>query len=266
MSGRQKSGARSLPHSVSRLFFIVCLLLFPFISISNSEDNPAEPPIESIPDISASGTGKPLQAKEMTQALNRLKDMQKDIDVISADVYQRKKTPLLKNEVETKGQITMKRPNLIYWDITKPERRITIIDGKNMWVYQPDLKEARRYILSEQFAARQTMIFFSSAMSMSTKEMEKNFNIAVYSPGGNLILEMKPKSGIVAKYLTAIHIWYKEGEAVPYKFEVIGKRGDTTVTEFTDVALNPSVKENFFHFDAPADVTVVTIGSEGPGY
>lgn len=259
MSGSQKPGVRSLPHSVSRLFFIVCLLLFPFISISNSEDNPAEPPIESI-------GGKPLQAKEMTQALNRLKDMQKDIDVISADVYQRKKTPLLKNEVETKGQITMKRPNLIYWDITKPERRITIIDGKNMWVYQPDLKEARRYILSEQFAARQTMIFFSSAMSMSTKEMEKNFNIAVYSPGGNLILEMKPKSGIVAKYLTAIHIWYKEGEAVPYKFEVIGKRGDTTVTEFTDVALNPSVKENFFHFDAPADVTVVTIGSEGPGY
>ncbi|HKZ46897.1 MAG TPA: outer membrane lipoprotein carrier protein LolA, partial [Thermodesulfobacteriota bacterium] len=148
------------------LFTVYCLLLFPFISISNSEDNPAE------------SFGKPLHAKEMAEAVNRLKDIQKDIDVISAVVYQKKKNPLLKKEVETKGTITMKRPNLIYWDITKPERHITIIDGKNMWVYQPDLKEARRYILSEQFAARQTMNFFSSAMNMSIKEMEKNFDIA----------------------------------------------------------------------------------------
>ncbi len=236
------------------LFTVYCLLLFPSISISNSEDNLAE------------SFGKPLQAKEMAEALNRLKDIQKDIDVISAAVYQRKKIPLLKKEVETKGTITMKRPNLLYWDITKPERHITIIDGKNMWVYQPDLKEARRYILSEQFAVKQTMNFFSSAMNMSIKEMEKNFDIAAYNPGGNLILEMKPKSGMVARYLTAIHIWYKEGEGVPHKFEVIGKKGDTAVTEFTDVALNPSIKENLFHFDAPADVNVITIGNEGSGY
>lgn len=233
------------------LFTICSLLLFPVTSISSSEDNLAE------------SFGKPLHAKEMAEAVNRLKDIQKDIDVISATIYQRKKNLLLKKDVETKGTITMKKPNLLYWDITKPARRIRIIDGKNMWVYQPDLKEARRYILSEQFALMQTMNFLSSAMNMSIKEMEKNFDIAVYNHDGNLIFEMKPKSSIVALYLTAIHIWYKEGEGVPHKFEVIGKNGDTAITEFTDVALNPSIKENLFHFDAPADVNVVTIGNEG---
>lgn len=233
------------------LFTICSLLLFPVTSISSSEDNLAE------------SLGKPLHAKEMAEAVNRLKDIQKDIDVISATIYQRKKNLLLKKDVETKGTITMKKPNLLYWDITKPDRRIRIIDGKNMWVYQPDLKEARRYILSEQFALMQTMNFLSSTMNMSIKEMEKNFDIAVYNHDGNLIFEMKPKSSIVALYLTAIHIWYKEGEGVPHKFEVIGKNGDTAVTEFTDVALNPSIKENLFHFDAPADVNVVTIGNEG---
>lgn len=233
------------------LFTICSLLLFPVTSISSSEDNLAE------------SLGKPLHAKEMAEAVNRLKDIQKDIDVISATIYQRRKNPQLKKDIETKGTITMKKPNLLYWDITKPARRIRIIDGKNMWVYQPDLKEARRYILSEQFALMQTMNFLSSTMNMSIKEMEKNFDIAVYNHDGNLIFEMKPKSSIVALYLTAIHIWYKEGEGVPHKFEVIGKNGDTAITEFTDVALNPSIKENLFHFDAPADVNVVTIGNEG---
>ncbi|MBI5047536.1 MAG: outer membrane lipoprotein carrier protein LolA [Deltaproteobacteria bacterium] len=236
------------------LLSIVCLFLFPSISISNSEDNPAE------------SFGKPLEFKEMAEAIKRIQDVQKNIDIISASVHQKKRNPILKNEIETKGAITMKRPNLLYWDITEPERHVTIVDGKNMWVYQPDLKEARKYTLSEQFMARQAMNFFSSAMNMSTKEMEKNFDIAVYNPDGNLILEMKPKSSMVAKYLVAIHIWYKEGEAVPYKFEVIGKKGDTTITEFIDVVLNPSIKENLFHFDAPAGVNVTIIGNEGPSY
>jgi outer membrane lipoprotein carrier protein len=233
------------------LFTICSLILFPATSISSSEANLPE------------SLGKPLHAKEMAEAVNRIKDIQKDIDVISATIYQRRKSPQLKKDDEKKGTITMKKPNLLYWEITKPERQIRIIDGRYLWVYQQDLKEARRYTLSEQFALMQTMNFLSYAMNMSIKEMEKNFGIAAYNLDSNLIFELKPKSSIVAIYLSAIHIWYKEGEGVPHKFEVIAKNGDVAITEFADVALNPSIKENLFHFDAPPDVNVVTIGNEG---
>lgn len=235
-------------------YFLLFTICFPSISISNNDNNSSE------------SFGKPLELKEMTEAIKRIKDVQKNIDIVSATVYQKKKSPLIKKEIETKGTITMKKPNSLYWNITEPERHVTIIDGKVMWIYRPDLKEAKKYILSEQFMTRQTMNFFSYAMNMSIDEMGKRFDITGYNSEGSLILEMKPKSVIVARYLAAIHIWYKEKEGIPYKFEVIGKKGDATITNLTDIVLNPSIKENLFHFDAPADVTVINIGNEGIGY
>ncbi len=206
--------------------------------------------------------GKPLDNKEMAEAVNRIKDIQKGIDSISATVYQRKKTPLLKKDILTEGAVTLKKPNLLYWDVAKPERITIIADGSIMWVYHPDLKEAQKYILSEQFMARQTMEFFSSAITMSIEEAGKRFDIAAYNSDNSFVFAMKPKSGIVKKYLSAIYIWYRHDEAVPYKFEVIGRNENATITELKDVKLNPSIKENAFRFDVPKDVTITNLENE----
>ncbi|MBI3397637.1 MAG: outer membrane lipoprotein chaperone LolA [Deltaproteobacteria bacterium] len=239
-----------------RLFAAVCsLILLPSIAVwSQSGGSQGEV------------LGAPLETKAMAEAENKIKDVQKNIDAVSAVVYQRKKNQLLKNEIATEGTIILKRPNLLHWEVKKPEPLTIIVDGKIMWVYHPDVKEAQKYILSEQFIARQTMEFFSSAMAMSLEEIGKRFDIAAYNPNDSLIFEMRPKSSMAAKYLTAIYIWYKDGEGVPYKFEVIDKNGNSTVTELRDIVLNPSINASAFHFDIPKGVTITNIENEGAGY
>lgn len=210
--------------------------------------------------------GKPLDAREIAKTVNRIKDIQKGIDSISAAIYQKKKNPLLKKEILTEGTIVLKKPNLLFWDVTKPERISIIVDGKIMWVYHPDLKEAQKYVLSEQFMARQTMEFFLSALTMSFEETGKRFDIAAYNSDDSFVFAMKPKSGMVRKYLSDVYIWYKHNEGIPYKFEVIGKNENTTVTELKDIKLNPPVNENIFRFDAPEGVVITNIENEGRGY
>lgn len=209
---------------------------------------------------------KPLDSNEVTEVVKTIKSLQENIEVITAHVYQKKKTTLLKKEVETEGTITLKKPNLLYWDVTKPERLITIVDGKIMWVYNPDLKEVQRFILADQFMARQAMYFFSSAMSISVDETGKRFDITVYNPDNNFVFEMKPKSSMVARYLAVMYIWYKKGEGVPFKFEVIGKKGNITITEFKDIVVNPPIKENIFHFDVPVDVRITNLENGEQNY
>lgn len=210
--------------------------------------------------------GRPLQSQEIREVVNKIKDAQKGIDAISAVAYQRKKTPLLAKEIATEGTIILKRPNLLHWEVKRPERLTIIVDGKIMWIYHPDSQEAQKYILSEQFIARQAMEFFSSAMDMSLEEMGKRFDVAVYNPNTSFVFEMRPKSSMAAKYLTAVYIWYKNGEGVPYKFEVLGKNGNTTITELRDVVVNPSLKESLFYFDVPAEAIITNRENEGMGY
>ena len=242
-----------------RIFLYVvvylCLIVFaPTASGSNNNEGSLPKPL-----------GKPLTSEEMTEAIGKIKDSQKNIDAISASVSQTKKNPLLNKEITTEGTIVLKKPNLLHWDIARPERLTTIADGRILWIYHPDSKEAQRFVIAEQLMAKQTMEFFSSTMNMSVEEMGKKFEIAAYRPDKNLILEMKPKSSITAKYLAAIYVWYKEDKAVPYKFEVIGKKGNSTVTEFQNIVLNPSIKEDIFRFVLPSDVTI-TNADEGRGY
>lgn len=244
-------------------FYLVCcfttalavLFLFPYtVRSDNSKD------------ISVESFGKPLSAKESSDIAKKLKDTQKSINAVSATIHQKKRDSTHQTETDSKGTVTIKKPNFLYLEIEKPERRITIIEGKTMWVYQPDLKEARKYILTEQLSAMQTMSFFFSAINISFNDIEKKFDISAYNLDGKYLFEMKPKSGLISRYLTAITILYEKGEAVPSKFEIIGKKGDTAITEFSDVVINPSIKESLFNFIAPSGVNVITIGNESPSY
>lgn len=234
------------------LSFLAFLSLFCVPAFSNSNDgNPM---------------GRSLESREMIEAINKIKDFQKDIYAIRATVYQKKKNPLLKKDIATEGTIILKKPNLLHWDITSPDKLTTIIDGKMMWVYHPDLKEVQRYSISEQYMAMQAVEFLLSIINMSVEDIGKRFDVFAYKQDNNLIFEMKAKSSMVARYLSAIYIWYREGEGVPYKFEVIGKKGDIATTEFRDVELNPPIKEKTFYFDIPAGVTITNTENEGRSY
>src|SRR3989338_10012423 len=101
------------------LVVYLCLIVFaPVVSGSNNNEGSLPKPL-----------GKPLTSEEMAEAIGRLKDSQKNIDAISASVSQTKKNPLLKEEITTEGTIVLKKPNLLHWDIARPERLTTIADG-----------------------------------------------------------------------------------------------------------------------------------------
>ena len=200
---------------------------------------------------------QPLAREEAIYAIERIKELQKDINVITAEVFQRKRTGFTKNDLESGGVITLKKPNLLYWEVERPERIIVVADGKRFWIYNSELKEAQRYFISQNRAAKLTMDFFSSSIKVSLKDLEKKFKIAIYNPPDSYVLELKPRSKFTAKYLSRIRIWHRKEDGVPMRFEVIGRKSNYTITTFKNISINPKIKKGLFNFIVPEGVDII---------
>ena len=201
---------------------------------------------------------QPLSKGETLLAIEKIQGLQENIDSFKARVFQNKKTNLFREEINTVGDITVKKPNLLYWEVEKPEKAIIVVDGEKIWIYHPELKEVQRLFLSQNFTARYAMKFFSSSIKETLKRIEKKFHLVVYDDSVNYLLELKPRSKLTKKYLSLIHIWIRKKDGIPVRFETMGKKKSHTVTIFKNVTINPKIEKDLFLFKIPKGVKVLS--------
>lgn len=123
-------------------------------------------------------------------------------------------------------------------------------------MYHPLAKEAQVYELAENIIASNTINFFSSSFNASLEELEKKFFLVVYRVPENVVFELRPKSKIISKFITSIHICYDEKNGLPSEFEITGAKGDITHTRLREIAVNPELGAKSFTLVLPEDVWI----------
>lgn len=204
----------------------------------------------------SNNTSVELSSDEKKKIFERLQILQKEVHSLHASVRQTKQLAALKKRVDIEGKVSLLKPNLLRWEVSKPERSVTVVDGEMMTVYHPDLKEAQVYALSEHLIARNTMSFFTTAMGSSLLEMEKTFSVSVFRDADGIAFRLEPHSKMAQKYLSHIVIYYDEGTGLPKSFEVVTPKGDKTVTRLTDIKTNPELGPETFKLRLPKDTWV----------
>ncbi len=204
----------------------------------------------------ASNSLQEVSASERNNIIERFSSIHKDMHSIFASVRQVKQLAALKKKVVVEGTVLMAKPNMLRWNVSRPERSVTVIDGENMTVYHPDLKEAQVYALSDNLIARNAMGFFSTAMSGNLAEMEDRFKVSVFRNDGEVIFKLVPASRIVGRYIAAVIIRYDERTALPKGFEMSTPKGDKTITNLSNIKINPEVNSDTFQLKMPNDVWI----------
>lgn len=213
-------------------------------------------------DAVVSRSGVRMSRSDEDEAFKKIRALQQGVDAVSARIIQTKRNPLLAGQMHSAGAILLKRPNLLRLTLTEPEQITTVVDGSYIWIYRPKKKEAERYRLSEDYARAQAIKFLANIISFSAPDIEKRFSIAAYREPEGYLFEMTPKSGVMAKFLTRVTFLFRDGGAVPEWFEVVGRQGASTVTEFKDVVINPVMDENTFLFHPAKDVRITNLQDE----
>ncbi len=203
-----------------------------------------------------SDEGQEVSPADKQKIFEKLKELSKDTYAIIATVNQEKQLVMLKEKIYVDGTVIMKKPNMFRWEMVRPGKSITVIDGEEMTVYYPESKEAQMYSLSDNMTARNTMKFFSTTMWGSITEMEKRFTVKIFRKEGEIVLKLTPLSKMVGKYLSSIIIYYDGDTGLPHGFEMTTPKSDKTVTRLSNIKINPEIKPDVFKLKLPEDVWI----------
>ncbi|MFH1130448.1 MAG: outer membrane lipoprotein carrier protein LolA, partial [Pseudomonadota bacterium] len=161
----------SCTHVTRSIYRLVFALTFCFFA-SRSEANP-----------SVSETIDKVQT-----FYSQIKDLKGNFKQVYTDsLYDRKRTSY--------GYLYVKKPGMMRWNYVKPERKAFIADGKELWVWEPEDKQAFRNPLSaETLSSGLTFL-------LGTGDLRKEFEIKDATDKGeqlggpdDLLLRLEPRS------------------------------------------------------------------------
>lgn len=209
--------------------------------------------------------GKTIQGEERARLMEEIRRRQSEVTALSARVVQRKRHPLLENEVVSEGTLRYRRPNLLRWEVAGPVRIVVVMDGRTMTSYYPDRKEAFRRGLGDDMVTHAAAEFLAAGMGGSFADLEKRFRLELLRDGDGVVVRLMPRSRWLARGLSSIDIHHGSRDAVPTRIVVAGTRGDRTETRLLDVTVNPTFAKDPFVLDLGPDVRITDVGRSVAG-
>jgi outer membrane lipoprotein carrier protein len=154
-----------------------------------------------------------------------------------------------KRKESTSGQVAMSEPRLFRWEYLKPFRQVIVADGKQVWAYDPELKQAsvRAQGTEEQNSPLAALI--------DPQRLDRDFNVKESGALSGLEwLELTPKQTEDASFQRARLGFDKTGLV---RMEVLDALGQRTEIAFSGWKRNPKFSSKTFRFTPPKGVDVV---------
>lgn len=190
----------------------------------------------------------------LEEVIKRVQDQQRKTTTLQADFRQEKTMALLaKPEVST-GTFVFSKPNNVLWSYDAPKRVQMLIAGGVLTTYYPELNKAERVDV-KRFEDR---IFKYMGATGAIDELSRYFDFTFTNKPaeGTYLLDLKPKTGAVAKRVQRIKLWIDKKTYLTSRIEYTEGDGDVTKYEFTKVRVNQPVEQGRFVLNIPTGVKV----------
>lgn len=160
---------------------------------------------------------------------------------------------LLRRTQESKGSVKFKKPGLMRWDYQAPAAKAFVVDGKSLWVHQPEDHNA---FVNACF--QQDGLTASVAFLWGQGKIKEQFDIAwfkgVFGEASDNHLELTPKKGnaVFAKLILVVD---PKTSRVKQSI-VVDPTGNVNQFRYTDLKFNAALGPKDFSFTPPAGTHV----------
>lgn len=201
--------------------------------------------------LSAASKAAPVT---LDSVIKNVQAQQKKTQTLQANFKQEKELALLSQPEVSSGTFLFSKPNNVLWSYDAPKRVQMLITRGTLTTYYPDLNKAERVDV-KRFEDR---IFKYMGASGAIDELGRYFDFTFTdtSTSPTWVLDLNPKSKVVAKRVRHIKIWIDKSTYLTSKFEYIEGDGDITRYEFTNIQVNQPVEPVRFTLNLPPSVRV----------
>lgn len=182
------------------------------------------------------------------------------VDDFSANFQQRTYSVMfgdasLGADAPSTGSVQFAKPGKMRWRYEKPAKSQVISDGKILWIYDTEAREAQRLPVTEGYLTGAALEFLLGDGKI-LEEFEVSATTCVLDPQGALELTLIPKQpasfeslGLLAKRAT--------GEIL--STSLVDLFGNRTLISFSDTRVNLHPVAGTFTFEIPSDVRVIDL-------
>ena len=158
-----------------------------------------------------------------------------------------------KRKESSTGRVALSAPRLFRWEYVKPYPQLIIADGKQVWVYDPDLQQAT---VRAQGAEEENSPL---AALIDPSRLDRDYRTAeVKGEGGLNWLELRPRQDGNAGFDHAQLGFDAQGQLA--RMRILDALGQRTEIVFTGWKRNPGFAAGTFRFTPPKGVDVVGAG------
>jgi outer membrane lipoprotein carrier protein len=191
----------------------------------------------------------PPPVKEVVAKMQAFYLKTKDLKGNFKQVY----TDTLYNRERTSyGYLYVRKPGMMRWNYVKPEKKSFIADGKELWVYEPDDKQAFRNPLST------SNLSTGLTFLLGTGDLQKEFNVSwateTLGGPGDHVLRLTPKTA-TGQY-THILLAVRPDDFTVGESMVVSKTNRNHFV-FTNLEFNTRLPKSRFHFRPSSDIRVI---------
>ena len=149
---------------------------------------------------------------------------------------------------ETAGNMSLKRPGLFRWHSAAPQEQLLVSDGKQVWLYDPDLEQVTIRKLDLRLTQTPALL-----LSGDISKIESSFDVTSKDAGNVVDFVLKPKTKDTL--FDSLRLSFRNG--VINDMQLIDGAGQRTNILFFNVKLNEPVAASQFTFQVPKGAGVV---------
>lgn len=176
--------------------------------------------------------------------LDDLKAKQTGISTVHARFIQEKQTKLLVNPIKSSGSFFFKKPDRIRWEYTGSINMQVMYDGKELWLYYPELSEADKISGLPQY---------STLLNFDITTLSSDYDITGKKQNDTLQLRLTPKT---KGPVTMIVMEFRGQSPFPDTVQLEDSNGELTKISFKDVKLNSELSNETFRFKPGDNIRV----------
>lgn len=192
----------------------------------------------------------PLASWAADTAADQLKSFIRTVPAAQGEFSQQTQSATGSPQNSQTGKFVFRRPGQFRWDVAQPYEQQIVSDGKQLYQYDPDLAQVTVRGVDASIGTSPAAILFGTA------SLESSFELSEEGQHDGLDwLRAKPISSDAG--FAYVDIGFKQGK--PQRLLLKDAFDQTTLIEFTQLQVNPSLAADTFTFTAPDGVDVVQI-------
>jgi outer membrane lipoprotein carrier protein len=194
----------------------------------------------------------PLSQSETQDLVRRIQETAASKPSIQANFHEERQTGVLKQPVRNEGKIWATLPDKIRREIGGATPSATVIDGNNMVVYYPNLKEAEEYDLEKRPILKESLQALTAGLDF--QQLNNFYYVQASKEGREYRITLTPKTSAVSKVVNWVVVTVNPN-LLPSHVELETARGQKVDISYSDVRYE-AVPDSMFQLTPPPGTKV----------